>query len=54
VRNGKFQKWIPSFWGYKCEDGYITTFGWCKYCIPYDGNEHLLGETIDCEEFYKI
>ena len=22
-------------------------------CIPYEGNEHLLGKTIDCEEFYK-
>ena len=22
-------------------------------CIPYDGNEHLLGTTNDCDEYYK-
>lgn len=22
-------------------------------CIPYEGNEHLLGKTDDCNEFYK-
>ena len=22
-------------------------------CIPYKGNEHLLGKTDDCDEFYK-
>ena len=24
-----------------------------KQCIPYEGNEHLLGTTDDCDEFYK-
>lgn len=24
-----------------------------KQCIPYEGNEHLLGKTDDCSEFYK-
>lgn len=24
-----------------------------KYCIPYEGNEHLLGKTDDCPDFYK-
>ena len=24
-----------------------------KQCIPYEGNEHLLGTTNDCNEFYK-
>lgn len=22
-------------------------------CIPYDGNQHLLGKTDDCDEYYK-
>ena len=54
VRNDKYQKWIPAFWGYKHNDGYTTTFGRCKYCIPFDGNENLLGTSDDCDEFYKI
>jgi hypothetical protein len=24
-----------------------------KQCIPYTGNEHLLGKTDDCDEYYK-
>lgn len=26
---------------------------WTEQCIPYEGNEHLLGTTNDCDEFYK-
>lgn len=48
------KKWIPAFWGSKCDSGgYITTYGWCKYCIPYEGNEHLTGTSKDCDKFYK-
>lgn len=53
VRNDEKQYWIPSFWGCKRSDGYTTTFGWCRYCIPYDGNEHLLETNKDCNEYYK-
>jgi hypothetical protein len=53
VRNDNEQRWIPAFWGGRREDGYVTTFGWSKYCIPYEGNEHLLNKTDDCDEYYK-
>lgn len=53
VRNDEGQYWIPAFWGCKRSDGYTTTFGWCKYCIPFEGNEHLLETNNDCNEFYK-
>jgi hypothetical protein len=53
IRNDKEQKWIPSFWGYKTDNGYITTFGWCRYCIPYKANEFLLGNNEDCDDYYK-
>lgn len=53
VRNDEHQYWIPAFWGCKRADGYTTTFGWCKYCIPYDGNEHLLETNKDCDEHFK-
>ena len=53
VRNSKDQYWIPAFWGYKAKDGYVTTFGHCKYCIPYKENEHLLGTTNDSNDYYK-
>lgn len=53
VRNDESQYWIPAFWGFKRKNDYTTTFGWCRYCIPYKGNEHLLGTTDDCDEHFK-
>lgn len=53
VRNSENQYWIPAFWGFKAKDGYVTTFGHCNYCVPYEGNEHLLETTDDCDNFYK-
>lgn len=33
---------------------FVTTAGKSyPMCIPYEGNEHLLGKTDDCDEFYK-
>lgn len=53
VRNSKDQYWVPAFWGYKAKDGYVTTFGHCNYCIPFEENEHLLKTKNDCNEYFK-
>ena len=53
IRNCKSQYWIPAFWGYQTKDCYITTFGHSNYCIPYEGNEHLLSKTDECDDYYK-
>ena len=54
VRNDINQLWIPAFWGYKRDNGYATTFGWSQYCIPFEGNEHLLNTANDCDNFFKV
>lgn len=53
IRNSKDQYWIPAFWGFRTKDGYVATFGHSIYCIPFEGNEHLLGTTGDCCDYYK-
>ena len=56
VRDYDDRMWNPAFWGKYLEDSkysYLTSGGCYKQCIPYEGNEHLLGTTIDCDEFYK-
>ncbi len=57
VRDYDFQIWIPTFWGKYLDKisncHYLTTNGCYKYCIPYEGNEHLLGTTDDCDEYFK-
>lgn len=57
VRDYDDKIWIHTFWGKLLEDDsncrYLTSNGCYKYCIPYEGNEQLLGTTNDCDEYYK-
>ena len=54
VRQNVSGKWGIDFFGFYNE-GYYYSTGNCMYvqCIPYEKNEHLLGTTQDCDEFYK-
>ena len=50
VRDSKSDKWRANLFGYIGEDRYncCVYTNWV-YCIPYEGNEHLLGTTKDVE-----
>lgn len=55
VRDDKDGRWTPAIFGYKntgnSEFKYIVCGGFCwKYCISYEGNEHLLGTNKNVEE----
>ena len=43
VRNTGYGLWIPALFGIEKDGQYITSAGWQRYCIPYEGNENLLG-----------
>ena len=47
--------WLPDLYGYyNTELKAHSCVGMSSVvCIPYEGNEHLLGTTDDCDEFYK-
>ena len=58
VRTKGFQDtWIATFFSHK--DDYEFKPFWTtscenyQQCIPYEGNENLLGTTKDCNDFYK-
>jgi hypothetical protein len=55
VRDYYHQCWKVSFFGYfdKFMGKFDTVRGVYIQCIPYEGNEHLLGKTDDCDNFYK-
>ncbi len=57
VRDYNSELWRVSFWGClldnKEEFKHDTIRGNYKQCIPYEGNEHLLGKADDCNDFYK-
>lgn len=56
VRDNDYDVWRGAFWGYlreKQDIKYDTTRGVYRQCIPYEGNEHLLGKTDDCADYFK-
>lgn len=51
VRDCRSEAWRAAFFSYINEyKRYVTTSMAWKYCIPYKGNESLLGTTKDVEE----
>lgn len=56
VRDNDEQMWttdIFSFYNEKHVYHFMCVGHYTNQCIPYEGNEHLLGTTDDCDEFYK-
>jgi hypothetical protein len=58
ARDNNTEKWKSNFWGfYDIDNAMKCPYECCgcefAQCIPYEGNEHLLGTTNDCDEFYK-
>lgn len=58
VRDTNKQMWVADLFGHAIDrplGGY--TFAcvghYPNQCIPYEGNEHLLGTINDCDEYYK-
>lgn len=50
VRDSKSDNWRANLFGYIGKDGYYCcVYANWVYCIPYAGNEHLLGTTKDVE-----
>ena len=53
VRNADYGLWIPALFGMEKDGQFITSAGWQKYCLPYEGNEHLLGTKNAAEKTYR-
>ena len=57
VRNSVDCIWKPAIFGFRNEyndNAFYIVGGSCwKQYIPYNGNEHLLGTTDDCSNYYK-
>lgn len=57
ARDSELGKWCPAIWGFYNDTAinypYDCIGGDFAQCIPYEGNEHLLGTTNDCDEYYK-
>jgi hypothetical protein len=55
VRDNNEQLWLADLFGFyrKTLYPFMCVGHYTNQCIPYEGNEHLLGTTDDCDEYYK-
>lgn len=60
VRHLNDGEWVAAFFShydkgvkFGCYPFVTTSFKSFPKCIPFENNEHLLGKTDDCDEFYK-
>ena len=57
VRDNNEQIWTIDYFSFIDDDkrtcSFICIGHYADQCIPYEGNEHLLGTTNDCDEYYK-
>ena len=56
VRNNDYQMWTIDFFSFYNETNiypFACVGHYVNQCIPYEGNEHLLGTSDDCNDFYK-
>lgn len=56
VRSSYGDIWRPAIYGVidsKKHYHYVVGGHYWIQCIPYEGNQHLLGKTDDCDEYFK-
>ena len=56
VRNYNSEKWTANLFGFFGKNMVYpySCIGNCVHqCVPYENNEHLLGTTNDCDDYYK-
>lgn len=53
VRDSDKDMWTATLFSHLRGMTFYIVGGWYNQCIPYEGNQHLLGTTDDCDDFYK-
>ena len=55
VRDNDEQLWTVDLFGFHGKTPYrfLCVGHYMNQCVPYEGNEHLLGTNYNCDEFYK-
>lgn len=53
MRSSNAREWVGTIYSHYNNNYFFGCGMMCQQCIPYEGNEHLLGTTNDCDEYYK-
>ena len=52
MRSSNAREWDATLFSHYSNNKFYGCGMCCDQCIPYEGNEHLLGTTNDCDDFY--
>lgn len=53
MRSSNAREWVGTIYSHYNNKKFHGCGMYCDQCIPYEGNEHLLGTTDDCDDYYK-
>lgn len=53
MRSSNAREWVATFYSHYSNNKFYGCGMCCDQCIPYEGNQNLLGTTNDCDKFYK-
>ena len=53
MRSSNAREWVATFYSHYSNNKFYGCGMCCDQCIPYEGNEHLLGKTDDCDKYFK-
>ena len=53
MRSSNAREWDATLFSHYSNDKFYGCGMCCDQCIPYKCNEHLLGTTDECDDFYK-
>ena len=54
MRSSNAREWVGTMYSHYNNNKFYGCGMCCDQCIPYEGNEDLLGTTDDCDEYFKI
>lgn len=54
MRSSNAREWTGTIFSHYSNNKFYGCGMCCDQCIPYEGNEHLIGKTDDCNNYYKI
>ena len=53
MRSSNAREWVGTFYSHYSNNKFYGCGMCCDQCVPYEENQHLLGTTNDCDEYFK-
>lgn len=54
MRSSNAREWVATFYSHYNDNKFYGCGMCCNQCIPYEGNEHLINTTNDCDNFFRV